>query len=195
MGANGWKKHGHTTATTVSPTYSSWKGMLTRCYNKNLPYYRLYGGRGICVCKKWHEFKNFLKDMGVRPPGKYSLDRIDNNGNYEPSNCRWATTVEQAQNTRRNKFLTYKGITVCKAEWARRLGIAHSTLRDVLNYHGTIAKYVASKKKRIKRFTYKGKTKTVPEWAKLLGVTVDGLHKQIQKLGSITKYIESKRNT
>ena len=83
-------------------TYRIWQGMIYRCSNPNLRIYKYYGGRGITVCERWHEFENFLQDMGERPKG-LSIDRINNDGNYEPGNCRWATTSEQASNQRRPK--------------------------------------------------------------------------------------------
>ena len=83
--------------------YNIWNGMIRRCYNIKYKYYKDYGGRGIKICKRWRRsFKNFYKDMGKRPPGK-SLDRRDNDGNYEPGNCRWATPTEQARNQRIRK--------------------------------------------------------------------------------------------
>jgi hypothetical protein len=82
-----------------TPTYYSWAGMKSRCLNPKDSRYKDYGGRGIKVCKEWHDFRNFLKDMGLRPKG-HTLDRIDVNGNYEPSNCRWATLEMQAANKR-----------------------------------------------------------------------------------------------
>lgn len=94
-----FKTHG----LSKTPTYHTWKRMRQRCSNRsNKKYYR-YGGRGITVCKRWNKYENFLEDMGERPGDDLSLDRIDNDGNYEPSNCRWATQKVQ-QNNRGNNL-------------------------------------------------------------------------------------------
>lgn len=94
-------KHGHAVGGKESRTYSSWRSMLKRCYDPRSNGYERWGGRGIAVCDSWREsFANFLADMGERPEGM-TLDRIDNDRNYEPDNCRWATWSEQRRNQRR----------------------------------------------------------------------------------------------
>ena len=116
-------------------TYTAWSGMLQRCTNPSNRFYSDYGGRGIKVCERWRTFANFLADMGEVPEGM-SIDRIDPNGDYEPSNCRWATAQEQARNRRSNRAVTFNGETKTLAEWAEKLGIGYGTLHSRLNYYG-----------------------------------------------------------
>lgn len=97
-------KHGHTASYKQTVEYKTWSYMKDRCFNINNKDYKYYGGRGIVVCDRWlKSYENFYRDMGDRPKGKYSIDRIDVDGDYEPGNCRWATPVEQANNKRRHK--------------------------------------------------------------------------------------------
>jgi hypothetical protein len=94
-------KHGHAKRGKVSTEHIIWSLMIQRCTNENATNYKYWGGRGISVCDRWlHSFENFLKDMGERPSINHSLDRKENDGNYEPSNCRWATRTEQVMNRR-----------------------------------------------------------------------------------------------
>lgn len=116
-----------------SPTYVSWAGMITRCTNPRAKQFGTHGARGIRVCEHWREFENFLADMGERPSMKHSIDRIDNDGHYEPGNCRWATIEVQNNNTRHNKRLTFDGRTLNVKQWSRETGINYTTLHDRLN--------------------------------------------------------------
>jgi hypothetical protein len=116
---------------TGSPEYSSWVAMCGRCNDPKDPAYGRYGGRGITVDSNWFGpggFERFFTDMGPRPAGT-SLDRINNDGNYEPGNCRWATAKEQAQNRRNTVLIQAMGKTQCLADWARETGIPEDTLR------------------------------------------------------------------
>ncbi len=118
-----------------TPEYNIWNGMKQRCSNENDPNYRRYGGRGISVCERWlgeQGFVNFLADMGPRPSDEHSVDREDNDGNYEPSNCYWATDTEQANNKSSNRKMTYNGETLNQAEWCRRTGIHQATMNNRL---------------------------------------------------------------
>lgn len=113
---------------TGTRIYTTWKSMKHRCYNTNNSSYRNYGGRGIRVCDRWlHSFTTFAKDMGPKPPN-HSIERINNNGDYSPNNCRWATAHEQTRNTRRNTKLTFKGETKLLCQWAEETGIHVNTI-------------------------------------------------------------------
>lgn len=108
--------------------YEIWCGMRKRCNNPASSVYKHYGGRGIKVCDAWENDYETFRDWALENGYKedLSIDRIDTNGNYEPSNCRWATDIEQANNTRANRYITYKGNTLTVAEWCRLLGITKS---------------------------------------------------------------------
>lgn len=106
--------------------------MIQRCHTPTNDSFARYGGRGIEVCEKWrHSFARFIEDMG-HPGEGMSLDRIDNNGNYEPGNCRWATLAEQSSNRRDSRKIAYNGETLTLSEWSRRLGWHHMTISDRL---------------------------------------------------------------
>ena len=112
-----------------SVEYRTWERMIRRCENQRTEAYPSYGGRGVVVCPAWRiSFDQFLSDMGPRPGPGFTIERIDNDGNYEPSNCRWATTREQNRNTSRNTWLTAEGRRMLLADWARELGVPPQNL-------------------------------------------------------------------
>ena len=105
--------------------------MKRRCINSKRQYYKYYGGRGIAVCDRWLSFEKFIQDMGERPYG-FTLDRINNDGNYEPGNCRWATSKEQSINKKNNRFYNLGGLVLTLSQWAEQRNILTSTLRERL---------------------------------------------------------------
>lgn len=108
--------------------------MKVRCYNQNNHKYPSYGGRGIKVCDRWKDsFESFLEDMGPRPSDQHSIDRIDNNADYGPANCRWATKAEQAMNRRTTRWLTHAGKTMMLSEWADHTEVHEETIRRRLD--------------------------------------------------------------
>jgi hypothetical protein len=113
-----------------TPTHLAWISMRQRCNNPNSTAFADYGGRGIKVCDRWQEsFANFVADMGVRPP-RHSLERIENNGNYEPGNCRWATQRDQMNNRRCNRFIEIDGKRQTLAQWLRETGMTGERFFD-----------------------------------------------------------------
>ncbi len=123
-------RHGHTTHSAQSGTYTSYMNMLGRCHRPGHSKFPSYGAVGITVCQRWRDsFSNFLEDMGERPKGK-TLDRFPNGaGNYEPGNCRWATPAEQQSNMKSNITIEFRGQTLILSEWARRFGIEAGVIR------------------------------------------------------------------
>lgn len=109
--------------------YHAWTNMRTRCNNPNYRDWHLYGGRGIAVCERWAMFDAFLVDMGPCKEG-LTIERIDNEGHYEPTNCSWATRREQALNRRRTVWVEHAGTRLCVKDWAAKLGIEHTTFRN-----------------------------------------------------------------
>jgi|SRR6185436_17447482 len=118
-----------------APTYLSWRAMILRCTNPKTNSFDRYGGRGITVCSRWRTYQNFVEDMGLRPHGT-ELDRINNDGNYELSNCRWITRKENAQNRRCSRFVMIgeRRVTIAVAE--RLMGMKKGRIRARLNKMG-----------------------------------------------------------
>lgn len=144
------KNHG----LSQSAEHVIWASMMQRCLDERSKSYERYGGRGIKVCDRWLMFDNFLADMGPRPSSEYSIDRINNDGDYEPGNCRWATRMEQACNTRRNRILEFNGESLTLAEWERRLGSKKNVLARRLDGLGwSVEKALTTPIRPMKSFT------------------------------------------
>jgi hypothetical protein len=111
--------------------------MKDRCNNPRNNRFYAYGARGIKFCKRWESFSNFIADMGLKPTPKHSLDRINTDGDYAPTNCRWADGITQANNCRSNHFLELNGTRKTLAQWARELGVSALTLKSRLVYGWT----------------------------------------------------------
>ena len=132
-----YKTHGkkHT------PEWRAWSSMRCRCLNPNHAAWSRYGGRGITICRRWLDsFQAFLNDLGPKPGPGYSLDRIDNSGNYEPGNCRWATRIQQERNKRSNRRFDWEGRSYTLSELGSKCGLLPGTLADRLDYGWSLEK-------------------------------------------------------
>ncbi len=118
------------------PLYRTWQNMKTRCYRSCSPRYVDYGGRGIKMSERWLDFDNFLVDMGSSYYKGASIERIDNNGDYELDNCKWIDKFEQGSNKRNNRIIEFSGKSLTLSQWARDLGIRKNTLRERLDRYG-----------------------------------------------------------
>ena len=175
------KKHGK----YLEPEYKIFYSMKSRCYNPKCNYYNIYGGRGIQVCDRWLDiengFKNFYNDMGPRPGKEYSIDRINNGGDYVPENCRWATLEEQANNKRTNRILEFNDKKQTATQWVKETGIPFKTLTARLDVMGwsiekSLTTPVIIKNKLI---NFQGESKTLQEWSKYLNITFSTLQSRI----------------
>lgn len=129
--------HGHNCRGKRTTEYEIWAGIRKRCLNKNDKLYPYYGGRGIKVCDRWMEsFQNFLEDMGNRPSSDFSMERIDNDGDYCPDNCRWATRKEQSSNRRNSIIVIYKDKTYCLKDFCTEHGIKYKNVWRRIRQYG-----------------------------------------------------------
>lgn len=139
----------HGMAILKTSTYLTWRSMRTRCLKPWHKSYKDYGGRGIKICDSWLKFENFLADMGEKPEGM-QLDRVDNNGNYEPSNCRWATPMQNCNNRRSSHYIEHNGERRTISQWARVKGIPRDTLSFRLESGWSVAEAMTTPVKRQK---------------------------------------------
>ena len=164
-------RHGANVGSKQTPEYVVYNLMKARCLNKNNSKYKYYGSRGIKICDRWlgeNGFINFLNDMGVKPSNKHSIDRIDVNGNYEPSNCRWATRVQQANNMRTNVILEFNSEKKTQEEWGKIYGISGSNIHKRLKRGWSIEDALTKPMKATRTILYMGEDLTILEWSKKL---------------------------
>lgn len=144
-------RHGHAAGGTSTKTYDAWCSMKKRCISPSHASFKDYGGRGIEVCKRWLVFENFLSDMGEAPIGM-SLDRYpDNDGRYEPGNCRWATMTDQNNNRRSNTILEFNGKIANISKWSEITGIKDCTISERLLHGWSIEKTLSTKTRIYRR--------------------------------------------
>lgn len=129
--------------------YRIWFGMMVRCYNKNFKFYNYYGGRGIRVCDKWHDYNAFVQDMG-HPDESMTIDRIDPNGDYCPENCRWATMEVQNKNRRSNIYIIFHNKQICAKEFASLVNIPYYIVRKYYHMGLTDGELIINKVNQIK---------------------------------------------
>ena len=183
------------------PEYDSWRRAVRRCFNQNDPLFHNYGGRGIIVCDRWrYSFENFLADMGPRPSELHSLDRYpDNNGNYEPGNCRWATSMEQNNNRRSNVHVNVGGEKMTVTQAARTIGIEPEKFRKRL-YSGfpletalTTSSLITHRRSRRNHWVeVNGEKMIVAELARRVGLSPYLLKDRLRRGWSVEKAISKK---
>lgn len=150
-------KHGDTSKNNKSPLYAAWDNMKRRCLNKQHPCYKHYGGRGINVCESWKNDFSAFKEWAIKNGWKkgLSLDRVDNNKGYSPSNCRWVTQKVQCNNTRRNVFATINGVTKPQTYWLEYYKVSDWFARTRMKkYNITFAEAVTMPRERKKKGAY-----------------------------------------
>lgn len=156
------------------PEYMAWRNMIARCENPKRKDFASYGGRGIKVCARWRSsFGAFLADIGTRPSPQHSIDREDNDGNYEPDNVSWATKRQQGENRRTTTAYTHRGKTQSLKQWSRDLGIPIATLWSRIESGWPIGKALETPRQPrggVILLTHGGDTLTLAEWSERLGV-------------------------
>lgn len=180
--------------------YKCWQDMKSRCYNGNNKNYIQYGGRGIIVCEQWeHDYQKFRAwavENGYKE--NLTLDRVNFNGNYEPTNCRWVSIKSQQHNKRNNRFIEFKGEIKTLSEWCEKLNLNKSSISSRINRDGVepliaLGLIEGYKAKDTNYFTWDGMEKSYSEWVEITGVKMYNVHNRILNLGwSVEEALELK---
>jgi hypothetical protein len=166
--------------------------MKRRCLDKKHLHYAKYGGRGITVCVEWLDFRGFFSDMGDRPEG-YTIERVDSNGGYEKSNCKWATRTEQNNNRSNNKRIAFSGKSLTISQWSEETGLSKATIEGRLRMGWSVedSLNVPQKDKIRKSLSYKGETRNISQWAKEFGIKSYTIRNRLKLGWSIDKALET----
>lgn len=174
-------------------TRKTWYGMLLRCDGKTER--KDYFDRGITVCDRWRTFENFLSDMGEKPKG-LTLERIDNDGNYEPSNCKWATMAEQSRNKRTTLRIPHEGEIKCGRDVARDLGISENAIYKRIEKGMTPEEAITTPVKPKERFIeFNGQRKCIKDWARSIGMKYETLIRRIDAGWPVEKALTTPTRT
>lgn len=174
----------------INRTFNIYYGMKARCLNKKVSSYKNYGGRGIKICSRWLEsFDNFYEDMGEPPSLEYSIDRIDNNCDYSPENCRWVSREEQNNNTRQVRYFKYQGERLTTRQWAKKTGIHKSAIDERIKQRWTIEKALTTPSVKGRNqfgtdgipITFNQKTMSLKKWSIEIEIDYSTLHKRVHK--------------
>lgn len=161
------------------PLYGLWSSMLTRCYNKNSKHYNIYGGRGIKVCDRWlpvnFGFEHFVSDMGERPSNMHTLDRINNDGDYCPENCRWATITQQSNNKRQSIIVYYFGKRIYLKELCQIIGLNYSRVAHQIQKGFDINSIISNGGADFRRKEFRGDTGKYKNFNKNITIFVPDL--------------------
>lgn len=180
---------------TKSDEYQSWANIKSRCTNPKASHYERYGGRGVIMCERWlNSFENFFEDMGKRPSKEHSIDRINNDGNYELDNCRWATNSQQSRNKSPNVYLEYAGISMVQSDWAKRWNITATLIKQHIksgkSFEQIFNHFENNNNVKRRYQSFMGHSRTIADWAKIFGIHKCTFNCRFNKIGNIEKTIE-----
>ena len=180
--------------------WRTWSGIIQRCHNPKSDNYHRYGGSGIEVCPRWRTgFINFFSDMGKRPNGKYSLERIDNSKGYSPENCKWATVYEQARNRRDIRLIEYNGEKLCLLDWAIRAKVGRNAIYALIakgkSPENSVAEVMQRDPNRDTKIMVdiEGKNMSIKDWATELKVTVQSIYNLTRKMSAKEAILQIKK--
>lgn len=188
---NGQRRTTH--GLTGTSEYKAWQSMRDRCYNRKCDQYKNYGARGIQVCQRWLDsFENFLEDMGPKPDPSLSIDRENNDGNYEPNNCRWASATEQNSNKRTNRKFIVDGVERTLTELAYIHDIPVATLQSRVHRDGISIEKALKRKASKHNAEHNGEVRRLHEWAEVLDIPYLKLYHHVVTKGDSLVNVISK---